>query len=92
MKAVEALDYTGPENRGECGFCHKEEGGYAKKDADGTWQAACWLCVKPESSGAAQTKRAPVGSTFTDTNDADTDKPAKKSRGIAPSSHRPKTS
>jgi hypothetical protein len=91
MTATQALDYTGPENRGECGFCRKEENGYAKRNEKGDWTAACWACVKPENAGQAQPKREPVGSTFTDTNDADTDKPAKKSRGITPSSYRPKT-
>ncbi len=86
---TKALDYTGPENRGKCGFCGKEEGGYAKKDTNGMWQAACWPCVKPENAGAVQQKRNLVGTVYTDTRD---DKPAvKKSPGIAPATHRPRT-
>lgn len=84
------LDYTGPENRGTCGFCGGEEGGYAKNDDNGTWQAACWPCVRPETAGLAQPKRNIVGTVFTDTED---DKPEpKKSKGMSPSTHRPKTS
>lgn len=40
------LEHTTPENRGVCGFCGKEEGGYAKQK-NGVWVAACWNCVKP---------------------------------------------
>lgn len=68
-------EYTTPENRGVCSFCGREENGYAKKDAKGNWQPACWPCVKPESSGAAQPKRNPVGSVFTEPDkDLDTSK------------------
>jgi hypothetical protein len=89
MTITQALDYTGPENRGKCGFCGKEEGGYAKKDANGEWQAACWPCVKPKNATAVQSKRNLVGTAFTDTSD---DKPAaRKSPGMAPSAHRPRT-
>jgi len=88
---TKALIYTGPENRGECGFCHGEEGGYAKRDSEGNWQAACWPCVKPESSGTTLQKRAVVGTVFTDTNATDDKPETRKSRGVAPSSHRPKT-
>ena len=31
----------------KCGFCGKEEHGYAKQDAKGRWKPACWSCVKP---------------------------------------------
>ena len=47
-----ALVYTFPEDRGKCGFCGKEENGYAKKDENGKWQAACWECVKPKHKEA----------------------------------------
>jgi hypothetical protein len=86
------LGYTGPENRGRCGFCNGEEGGYAKKDGKGEWQAACWPCVRPDTAGLEQPKRQTVGTVYTDV-DADTpeEKPkTKKSQGMAPSSHRPK--
>jgi hypothetical protein len=85
------LDYTWPGERGVCGFCGKEEGGYAKKDANGEWQAACWPCVRPEGAGAAQPKRKLVGTIFTDA-DAEEEMPkaVKKSPGIAPSTNRPK--
>lgn len=88
---VEATAYTFPEDRGVCGFCGKEENGYAKKDAKGNWQPACWPCVRPASAGAAQSKRTTVGTVYTDV-DADVDeKPApKKNPGLAPSTHRPK--
>ena len=86
-----ALAYTFPEDRGVCGFCGKEENGYAKKDANGKWQAACWKCVKPASAGAAQPKRQTVGTVFTEVNDED-EKPkaTKKNPGMAPSNYRPK--
>jgi hypothetical protein len=89
---VNMLDYTGPENRGECGFCGKEEGGYAKKDANGKWQAACWLCVRPTAASAPQPKRNTVGTVFTDTDLDEPETPKKnKSKGMAPSTTRPKT-
>lgn len=56
-KTDSALAHTDPENRGVCGFCGGEEGGYAKKNSSGKWQAACWDCVKPEKVGSSQTKR-----------------------------------
>jgi hypothetical protein len=85
-----ATDYTFPEDRGVCGFCGKEENGYAKRDANGEWQAACWLCVRPENSTTTQSKRATVGTVFTDVN-TDEEKPTpKKVPGLAPSSYRPK--
>jgi len=62
--------HTFPEARGTCGFCGREENGYAKKDSSGKWVAACWKCVKPANAGAAQTKRKMVGTVYTDT-DAD---------------------
>jgi hypothetical protein len=84
-----ALEYTGPENRGVCGFCGGVEGGYAKRDADGKWQAACWPCVKPAGS-FTQTKRAAVGTVYTDVDADPPEAPKKKNPGMAPSSHRPK--
>lgn len=88
------LAHTWPDARGKCGFCGKEENGYAKKDANGIWQAACWSCVRPEGAGAPQPKRQPVGTVFTE--DLDTEeqikkaaKLAKKAPGLAPSAHRP---
>ena len=47
-----ATAHTSPEDRGKCGFCDKEENGYAKKDENGKWQAACWECVKPKHKEA----------------------------------------
>ena len=82
-----ALDYTGPENRGVCGFCGKEENGYAKRDANGNWQAACWPCVKP-AGRMKQEKRVQVGTTYTDVDEPEVKK--KKNPGMAPSTHRPK--
>lgn len=57
------LEYTGPENRGVCGFCGGEEGGYAKKDDNGKFRPACWPCVRPATAGLTQPKRNTVGST-----------------------------
>lgn len=87
-----ATDYTFPTSRDTCGFCGKEENGYAKKDSNGRWHAACWLCVKPASAGAAQSKRQTVGTIFTSIDDdKDDEKPIKKKNpGIAPSNYRPK--
>lgn len=93
MVKSSATVYTFPGERGECGFCGKEEGGYAKKDANGDWQAACWPCVRPLVVGASQVKRKFVGTVYTDVNaDADEVKPkaVKKNPGIAPSNYRPK--
>lgn len=87
-----ALSHTWPDERGECGFCGKEENGYAKKDANGEWQAACWPCVRPTEASAPQPKRKPVGTVFTDPDLDDPETVKKtKSKGMAPSSHRPKT-
>lgn len=58
--------YTFPDRRGKCGLCGKSENGYAKRNSAGKWVAACWLCVRPTSSGSAQTKRKTVGTVFTD--------------------------
>lgn len=88
---LDALKATWPGSRGTCGFCGKEENGYAKKDEKGEWQAACWACVRPAASGAAQPKRTLVGTVFTDTDsEIDPETPTKRSLGIAPSKHRPK--
>ncbi len=89
-----ALTHTEPGNRGVCGFCGQEEGGYAKKNPNGAWKASCWKCVKPVGD-FPQPKRKPVGSSLI-VADADADiKPAevkKKAPGMAPSTHRPKVS
>jgi hypothetical protein len=83
------LGYTGPENRGTCGFCDGEEGGYAKKDGKGEWQAACWPCVRPDTAGLEQPKRKLVGTVFTGV-DLDDEPAIKKAKGMAPSTNRPK--
>lgn len=59
-------EWTSPDNRGVCGFCGGEEGGYAKCDESGKWQPACWNCVKPTNASAPQPKRAKVGTTVTE--------------------------
>lgn len=91
-----ARAYTSPENRGLCGFCGKEEGGYAKQDSKGKWQAACWPCVRPAAANAPQPKRHMIRSLTTNsvivTGDPD-ENPAPikgKAPGMAPSSYRPK--
>lgn len=93
---MNAIDYTGPDNRGVCGFCGKLEDGYAMRDGTGMFQAACWPCVNKGREIVPQPKRNPVGITFTE--DLDTDekiakkvKAAKKAPGIAPSTNRPAT-
>lgn len=83
-------EWTSPDTRGVCGFCGKEEGGYAKKNVDGKWTAACWPCVRPANSGDAQPKRATVGTVYTEDTDLDEPKPKKKNPGMVPSTHRPK--
>lgn len=85
-----AQEYTFPENRGKCGFCGKEEGGYAKQNANGKWQPACWPCVRPEPQPVQ--KRAQIGTVFNEDLDIDTKvaKKEKKAAGIPPSTHRPK--
>lgn len=91
VKLESALEHTWPDARGTCGFCGKEENGYAKRDATGKWLAACWKCVRPEGAGAAQPKRQQVGTVYTEDLDAEDVKPVKtKARGMAPSTHRPK--
>jgi len=83
-------EWTSPDNRGRCGFCNGEEGGYAKKDAKGVWQAACWPCVKPEKQLKPQ-KREQIGTVFTEDLDAEeTIVKKKKNPGMKPSTHRPK--
>ncbi len=72
MGADIATAYSFPEDRGKCGFCGKEDNGYAKRDANGQWQAACWKCVRPATAGQAQPKRKLVGTVYTDV-DADKD-------------------
>lgn len=83
-------EWTSPDNRGVCGFCGGEEGGYAKKDANGKWQPACWPCVRPEKSGAAQPKRERVGTIYTEDQDTEEIIKKKKNPGLAPSTYRPK--
>ena len=82
-------EWTSPDNRGKCGFCGKEEGGYAKRDANGVWQPACWPCVKPEKSLRPE-KRKPVGTVYTEDLDIEEIIKKKKNPGMAPSTHRPK--
>jgi hypothetical protein len=85
------LDHTWPDARGKCGFCGKEENGYAKKDVNGKWQATCWPCVRPASAAAAQPKRNTVGTVYTEVGTDEDEKPeSKKNPGMAPSTHRPK--
>jgi hypothetical protein len=88
MSNNEALEYTEPGSRGVCGFCGKDEQGYAKKDSKNVWQASCWACVKPEKVGASQVKRETVGTVFTE--EEPPEPPKKKNPGLAPSTHRPK--
>ncbi len=83
-------EWTSPDNRGICGFCGKPEGGYARRDADGTWQPACWPCVKPNPQPPPMKKRATIGTVFTDLNEVDEPVQKKKNPGMAPSKHRPK--
>ena len=85
-----ALEYTEPGSRGVCGFCRKDEQGYAKKDSKNVWRASCWACVKPVQVGASQVKRETVGTVFTDTNETNPEPKKKKNPGLAPSNHRPK--
>jgi hypothetical protein len=87
------LAYTFPESRGKCGFCGKEENGYAKRDEKtGKVKAACWKCVRPAAASAPQAKRKPVGTVFVDT-DLDVvaapEPEKKKAPGLAPSTYRP---
>jgi len=85
-----AQEYTSPEDRGKCGFCGGEEGGYCKQDDQGKWQPACWSCIKP--TPLPPQKREPVGTVFHE--DLDTEekivKKKDKSPGMAPSTYRPK--
>lgn len=96
-----AVDYTDPalayaslEESVTCGFCGSNyDWGYAKRDADGKWRAACWSCVKPESAGAPQPKRAQVGNVVLEP-DFDAGGPPNigvKAPGLAPSTFRPRT-
>ena len=85
------LEHTWPDARGKCGFCGKEENGYAKQDSSGKWRAACWSCVRPEKAGAPQPKRQTVGTVYTDIDADEEEKPkTKKAPGMAPSTYRPK--
>jgi hypothetical protein len=81
-------EWTDPDHRGVCGFCGGEEGGYAKKDAKGVWQPACWPCVKPLKQLVPE-KRVIVGTVYTEI-EPDEPAPKKKSPGLAPSTYRPK--
>jgi len=81
------LDYTTPDTRGVCGFCGREEGGYAKQK-NGVWVAACWKCVKPTTTSADQ-KRKPVGTVYTEDLDVEEKLPS-KAPGLSPSTYRPK--
>lgn len=66
MTVNEQVAWTSPDNRGTCGFCGKEENGYAKKGSDGNWRAACWLCVKPDKAITLQPQRKKIGAIFTE--------------------------
>ena len=83
-------EWTSPENRGVCGFCGGEEGGYARRDADGNWQPACWPCVRPKTPLPPMQKRATIGTVFTDLNEVDEPVQKKKNPGMAPSKQRQK--
>jgi hypothetical protein len=89
------LAHTWPDSRGKCGFCGKEENGYAKRDESGQFRAACWSCINKDRVIGEQPKRKQVGTVFTE--DLDTDdqiakreKATKKAKGIPPSDYRPK--
>ncbi len=82
-------EWTSPEKRGVCGFCGKEEGGYAKKDAYGKWQPACWPCARPKNPPPPMKKRATIRIVYTEI-EVDEPAPKKKNPGLAPSNHRPK--
>lgn len=93
---TDAAVWTSPEDRGTCGFCGKSEGGYAKKDANGVMQPACWPCVSKGLEPVPVQKRAAVGVTRTEDLDTDTKlaaaaKEAKKVKGLAPSTFRAST-
>lgn len=45
ISVEEGTEHT--DKLGKCGFCKKEEGGYAKRDTKGNWRPACWPCVRP---------------------------------------------
>jgi hypothetical protein len=82
-------EWTDPDHRGVCGFCGGEEGGYAKRDANGKWQPACWPCVAPAVRKPPQ-KREMVGTVYTDMNVEEPEVKKKKNPGMAPSTYRPK--
>jgi len=83
-------EWTSPDNRGRCALCPGEEGGYAKKDANGKWQPLCWNCVRPKNPPPPMQKRATIGTVYTDINVDEPEPPKKKNPGLAPSTHRPK--
>jgi hypothetical protein len=45
-----------------CGFCGKDDEGYAKQDKDGRWKPACWTCVKPKGKMANPVRKIAVES------------------------------
>ena len=83
-------EWTSPDARGICGFCGGEENGYALRAEDGTWKPACWPCAKPKNPPVIVTKKAQVGTTYTEDLDAESAKPKSKSPGMASNTHRPK--
>jgi hypothetical protein len=83
-------EWTSPDNRGICGFCGKEEGGYALRDENGKWQPACWPCAKPKNAVVPQRKRATVGTVYTDVDADEPEEKKKKNPGMAPCKSRPK--
>ena len=88
---VDGTEYTFPEARGVCGFCGEEENGYAMRDANGKFKAACWKCVTKDRVVSPQEKRKPVGTVFTEDLDEEAVVVNKtKNPGLAPSTHRPK--
>lgn len=82
-------EWTSPGNRGVCGFCGDEEGGYAIRNKDGKWTPACWPCARPKNPPPPLEKRPSIGTVYTDI-DAEPEPTKKKNPGIAPSKHRPK--
>lgn len=84
-------DYTFPEERGVCGFCGAEENGYAMRDSNGKFKAACWKCINKDRVPSEQAKRKIVGTVFTEDLDVEEVVVKKtKNPGLAPSTHRPK--
>jgi hypothetical protein len=77
------LAHTEIDARGKCGFCGKEENGYAKRTASGEWRASCWNCIRPNPADIPPMQsRRKVGTVHEEPVEDAPEEPVRKRRKI----------